>query len=128
MLPLVDFDGNLTGVDRLGMYDVLEEVEGEERICQIEAVADAEMNKLRTITEAITASPAGLFSLMAMKAAQDHLRVRLGALRGEGQSSVYTLFEMALLRGRLLDRGELSTVLEDLAARVEARHGPIAWT
>lgn len=124
-LPVLDATGRMSGLARLGMFDLMDEMDGVERICQIEAVPEIERPKLQVIVDAIVNSPSALFAVMAYKAAQDHLRERLTALKGEREVSHYSVFETALLRNRLIDKDALGARLTDIADAIEAQHGPL---
>lgn len=97
MLPIVEVDGVICGLDRIGLYDVLEMVSGEDRICRIDSASPGELAKLRRLTGAITRSSAGTIALIAVKVVQDYVRARLCDMVARvPTSSVHSLFDLAL--------------------------------
>ncbi len=129
ILPIVDVDGAICGLDRIGLYDVLEMVSGQDRICRMDSASPGELAKLRRLTDATTRSSAGTFALIAVKIVQDHVCARLCDMVARAPtSSVYSLFELALLRGTLFDQADLSRNLEIAVALIETERGPIHWS
>lgn len=123
-LPVLDADRRLLGVERLGVYDVLEDLEGAGHICQVENIPAAERPKFLAITDIISADPLGLFYVTAYRLAQDHVRSRLVTLKGDREVDYFSVFEMGVFRQRLVDHDALAVILTDVAAALEDRYGP----
>lgn len=119
--PIFDVDGRLTGLDRVGIYDAMENIDGAERICKVDSIPLSEMQKFLTIACSISAEPRALFYMMAYHLTHTYLRDRLVALKGDQALSVFSVFENALLRGKLIEADILKARLNDLADRFEAR-------
>lgn len=124
-LPVLDLDGGLKGIERLGLFEVIEALEGQERICQVESMPDGEAEKFMAITRVIASDPRALFYVGAYQIAQNHVRSRLIELRGNREADYLSIFEMALFRQRLVDHAALAVRLTSLAEGLEARHGPL---
>jgi hypothetical protein len=122
-LPVFDIDRRVVGVERLGIYEVLEDLAGVGRICQVDAIPDGEREKFAAISAAIAADPVAAFYVDAYRIAQGHARRRLLELKGERAADIYSVFEMAVLRQRLIDHAALAAELETRASALEARHG-----
>jgi hypothetical protein len=127
-LPVLDENGRMSEVVRLGIFDVMEDIEGGERICKVEAIPPQERSKLEHLVAAITVDPTARFYLGAYHIAQEHVRERLIALRGERTVGIFSVFEGAMLRRRLIDHEVLASRLTALADAIEARHGPLRLT
>jgi hypothetical protein len=123
VFPVFDVDGRLVDVDRVGIYDALEALDGLPRICQVDTVPTAEWRKLLTVTTAIADDPVRVFYVMAYKIAHDHVTARLPMLKGKRPLSLFAVFEGALLRGKLFDLPALNATLDALADAFEARWG-----
>jgi hypothetical protein len=138
VFPEFDVEGRLVAIDRVGIYDMLESMDGEAPICQVGTIPLPELGKLLTVTEAIAQSPLSLFYMMAYQLAHAHVRQRLIGLDAakrakavaQGQdpskapgASFFSLFEGALLRGQLLDTPALHGALNALADRFDERYG-----
>jgi hypothetical protein len=121
--PVLDIDGRFVGIERLGIYDQLESLDGDTTICRIDAVPLAELPKLLAIVDAIVADPAALFHVMAYDLAHRHVRARVAARRGDRPTSAFRVFETMFLKQELIDRAELDRTLGDLAVRFAARYG-----
>jgi hypothetical protein len=119
--PVFDVDGRLTGLDRVGIYDAMEDLDGLERICKVDTMPLAEVEKLLTITTAIAAEPRALFYMMAYQLTHAYVRDRLVTLKGDRVMSMFTVFENALLRNQLIEADVLKGHLNTLADRFEAR-------
>lgn len=124
-LPVFDLDRTVVGVERLGIYEVLEELAGAARICQVDTIPEGERGKFATIATAIGADPVAAFYVDAYRIAQGHARRRLKELKGERAADIYSVFEMAVLRQRLIDHAALAAELEARASELEHRHGAL---
>ncbi len=124
-LPVFDLDRSVVGMERLGIYEVLEDLAGEERICQVDTIPEGERVKFAAIAGAIGADPVAAFYVDAYRIAQTHARHRLQQLKGDGQTDIYSVFEMAVLRHRLVDHAALTAELEAHASALEERHGTL---
>jgi hypothetical protein len=122
---VLDLDGGLKGIERLGLFEVIEALEGQERICQVESMPDGEAEKFMATTRVIASDPRALFYIGAYQIAQNHVRSRLIELRGNREADYLSIFEMALFRQRLVDHAALAVRLTSLAEGLEARHGPL---
>lgn len=121
VFPVFDVEGRLVGIDRVGIYDAMEELDGEPRICKVETMPLTELQKLLCITRTIAAEPRAIFYMMAYKLAHDYVRERLVTLRAGRPVSFFQVFENALLRNQLIEADELNRRLNGLADRFEAR-------
>lgn len=124
-LPVFDLDRTVIGVERLGIYEVLEELAGASRICQVDTIPDGERAKFGAIAAAIGADPVAAFYVDAYRIAQQHARRRLIELKGDRATDIYSVFEMAVLRQRLIDHAALAAELEARATALEQRHGTL---
>ncbi|OYW55841.1 MAG: hypothetical protein B7Y80_04280 [Hyphomicrobium sp. 32-62-53] len=122
-LPVFDLDRAVVGVERLGIYEVLEDLAGEGRICQVDTIPEVERVKFAAIAGAIGADPLAAFYVDAYRIAQNHTRRRLLELKGDRQADIYSVFEMAVQRQRLIDHAALGAELEAHASALEERHG-----
>lgn len=120
VFPKFDVDGRLKGLDRVGIYDALEELDGLQRICQVETMPLGEVEKLLTITGAIGAEPRAVFYMMAYHLTHSYIRDRLKELGSDGTTSMFTVFESALLRNQLIEPDVLKGRLNALADQFEA--------
>jgi len=123
VLPVFDVDGRVTGVDRVGIYDQLEDLDGGPRICKVDTLPVDELGKLLTVTTEIAREPRALFYMIAYKLAHDHVLERVRALRGERAVSAFSVFETGLMRSALIDHAVLAEELGALADQFEARYG-----
>ena len=124
-LPVFDIDRAVIGVDRLGIYEVLEELAGAGRICQVEMIPEGERAKFAAIAAAIGADPVAAFYVDAYRIAQEHVRRRLKELKGDRTADIYSVFEMAVLRQKLIDHAALAVELEVRASALEQRYGAL---
>jgi hypothetical protein len=124
-LPVFDLDRAVVGVERLGIYEVLEELSGESRICQVDMIPEGERSKFAAIAGAIGADPVAAFYVDAYRLAQTHARRRLLEFKGGRPADIYSVFEMAVLRQRLIDHAGLAADLEAHACALEERHGAL---
>jgi hypothetical protein len=122
--PVFDEAGHLAGIERLGIYDQLESLDGGETICRIDSVPLSQMPALLAITSAIAADPVALFHVMAYDLAHKHVSARVAARKAARPASAFRIFETMFLRQELFDRDELDSALTDLAARFARRYGP----
>lgn len=122
-LPVFDLDRGVVGVERLGIYEVLEDLAGAGRVCQVDTIPEGERAKFLAIAAAIGADPVAAFYVDAYGISQRHARRRLLDLRGEREADIYSIFEMAVLRQRLIDHAALAAELEARASALEQRHG-----
>lgn len=123
LLPVFDMDGHLTGVERIGIYDALAEMDGQEKVCQVDRMSFSELEKFLAIAATIARDPRALFYVAAYRLAHDHVRQRLAELKGDGAASFFSVFESSLLRGKLVDHAQLGAKLAALADTFEARYG-----
>ncbi|MCU0832712.1 MAG: hypothetical protein MUC58_14615 [Rhizobiaceae bacterium] len=128
VFPVFSIEGRLTGIERLGIYDQLEDMaiatQGGTRICKIDTVPMDEMPKLLAITDAIARSPEALFSVIAYGLAHAHVRGRIDAMRAaKPEADPFRLFEMAFLRGALMDMDALNGELAALHDAFHQRYG-----
>lgn len=121
VLPVFDIDGGLVDIDRVGIYDLLEEMDGYERICKVETLPVSELKKLLTVTREIAREPRALFYISAYKLAHDYVRERLVTLRGKQTVTFFKVFENSLLRNSLIEKDVLTDRLTALANAYEAR-------
>lgn len=124
-LPVFDLDRSVVGVDRLGIYEVLEDLSGEARICEVDTIPEGERAKFAEIAGAIAADPLAAFYVDAYRIAQTHARNRLVQLKGDRQTDIYSVFEIAVLRQKLIDHTALASELEARARALEERHGAL---
>lgn len=124
-LPVFDLDRAVVGVERLGIYEVLEDLAGEGRICKVDTIPEGERVKFTAIAGAIAADPVAAFYADAYRIAQTHARQRLVQLKGDRQTDIYSVFEMAVLRQRLIDHAALGAELETRVRALEERHGAL---
>lgn len=120
--PNFDIDGRLIGIEPVGIYEILEELEGMAPACQITAVPPSEVNKLLEMAATIAQHPRWLYYIAAYRMTKLHVRERLLELRGGAATSFFTVFERALLRSRLLHHERLQSSLQELANQFEARY------
>ena len=123
VLPVFDVEGRVTGIDRVGIYDQLEDLDGGPRICQVETMPIDELRKLLTVTAEIARDPRALFYMIAYKRAHDHVLGRVKALRGEREISAFSVFETGFMRNALIDHAVLGEELGTLADAFETRYG-----
>lgn len=124
-LPVFDLDRAVVGVERLGIFEVLEKLAGEDRICQVDTISDGERVKFNAIAAAIAANPVAAFYVDAYRIAHAHVRRRLVYLKGRRDTDIYSVFELAVIRHRLFDHRALAADLEAQASALEKRHGPL---
>ena len=124
-LPVFDAGGTLAGIERLGIYETLESLEGGQRVCKVDGMPDGERQKFLLIVALIAADPLALFYVGAYRIAQAHVRSRLMELRADREADIFTVFERAVFRGRLIDHTVLGMQLTKLAAAIEAKHGSL---
>lgn len=124
-LPVFDLDGQLTGCDlEFGSFELLENLQGLPRVCRIDAIPAAQMSRLLTITRAIAADPVAMFHVGAYRLTLGHARLRLQELAGsQPEPDFFSLYEMALIRRKLLDWPRLDAELDALAGKFEDRYG-----
>lgn len=123
LLPVFEASGLLVATDRMGLYDVMEDIAGLDRACKVTNLPLHELDKLLTITAEIARDPVALYYVSAYRIAQDHLRERLGELtRGNG-SKAFSAFESGLLLGRLIDHDRLRGRLSDLMKVFDDTYG-----
>lgn len=121
-LPVLDVDGRFTGVQRLGMFDMLEELDGRERACRVDEIPREELGKLLAMAGVLAAHPLALFCTIAYRLAHEHLRERLQTLRQGRDATVFAVMESAFARRTLIDPSLERTMIE-LADRIEDRFG-----
>jgi hypothetical protein len=121
LLPVFDVEGKLVGVESLGIYEVLEEIQRSEPACRLTSLPFAEMQKLITIANAIGRAPLALFYMMAYRIAKEHVRTRLIEASASSKTDLFKLFERLLLRQRLTD-DRLVTELTSLADLFKRRY------
>ena len=124
-LPVFDLDRTVVSLERLGIYEVLEDLAGAERICQVDTIPEGERAKFSTIAAAIGADPVAAFYVDAYRIAQGHARRRFKELKGERAADIYSVFEMAVVRQRPIDHAALAAELEARASELEHRHGAL---
>ena len=122
ILPVFDLDGRLVGVDRVGIYDQLEDLDGQERICKVDTFPVSELEKLLIVTREIAREPRALFYISAFKLALDYVRERLVMLKGEQTASYFQVFENSVVRNLLIEQDVLADKLNALADAFEARY------
>lgn len=122
-LPVLGIDGAMTGVEFVGIYEIMEQLDGVKAACKVDAIAPDELRKLLTIAREIGADPRRLFYLCAYRLTKQHIRDRLVQLRGRSATSAFEVFENALLRGRLIAHDRLRSDLLQLADTLNERYG-----
>jgi hypothetical protein len=122
-LPIFDIHGAITGVEPIGIFEIMEELDGAQVACRVNSIAPEELRKLLTIARVIGGSPRLLYYVCAYRLAKQHVRDRLVELRGESDTSAFKVFENALLRNRLLAHDRLGGALSQLAERFDERYG-----
>ena len=127
VLPVFDIDGRMICVDRLGIYDKLEAIEGSGPICRIGSIPLTELPKLLGIAHAIARDPRSLFYVTAYHLAQSHAvrRVEAACQGAEGAASPnpFRVFETLLLNNKAVEASGLEADLVALARGFEARYG-----
>lgn len=121
--PVFDIDGAMTAVETVGLYEIMEELDNLPSACKIESIPPAELNKLLEVAGKIGRNPRWLYYMAAYRVAKQHVRARLVELRGTADTSVFKVFENALLRRRLLAHDQLKQALSELADQFEQRYG-----
>ncbi|MBI4523154.1 MAG: hypothetical protein HY695_04990 [Deltaproteobacteria bacterium] len=123
LLPVLDLDGRLTGIDSIGIYEEIEKLENLEPACKIASVPFLELQKFLVISSAIGRDPTMLFYISAYRTAKEHVRSRLEAAKSIRSGDSFSIFEWALLRDRLIDHSDLASRLSSLAETFQARYG-----
>ncbi|SIQ87609.1 hypothetical protein SAMN05880561_105197 [Rhizobium sp. RU33A] len=127
VLPVFDIGGRMIGIDKLGIYDQLEAMDGAASICQIKSVPLTELPKLLAIGQAIASDPRSLFYVTAYHLAQSHVirqvEMFLQTVESGGRPDPFRAFETLLLRQKAINTGEFETELINLAERFTARYG-----
>jgi hypothetical protein len=121
-LPVVDVAGRLLGVERLGVFDMLEDLDGRERACKVDDIPRDELGKLLEIVRIVGGNPLGAFYLTAYRLLHEHVRARLVVAKAERATPVLRAFEGAFIRGDLVQPSFEATMTE-LADAFERAHG-----
>jgi len=124
-LPVLDLDGRLRDLDLLfGSFEVLEELQGTGRYCRIEKVDPQEFAKFAAISREIGTDPVSAFYVAAYRTALRHVHQRLADMgRGKQDVDYFRLYEMSLIRSKLIDRATFDQQLLELALLYEERYG-----
>lgn len=123
LLPVFDVEGRVVGAESIGIYEVLEDLQGLPPACQVTSLPFEELQKFFTIANAIGHDPTALFYVMAYRVAKHHLRARLSEAREGATVDMFLLFERMWLRGKLMDSAALHTELNLLADQFQRRYG-----
>lgn len=124
LLPVYDINGVIVGTEPLAIYDELERVDHLAPACQLTAMPFGELNKFLMIASEISKSPRLLFYMMAYRIAKTHVVSGLQSSIGTNCQSVFTCFEVAYLRNRLIDHTRLRSELQSLARAFREKFGP----
>lgn len=123
-LPRFDVSGRLCGVEEIGIYELLEQLEGLAPACRVTRQSPAEAAKFAAICRLIAADPKLLFFIEAYRVAKRNVAERLKCAKRDSGKSAFSLFELRFLRGELFDQPSLRAELDALADRFQARYGP----
>jgi hypothetical protein len=124
LLPIIDVDGTVRGVDvKFGLYEELEAQGGLPRACKIGAIPADQLAGFLTIAGEIARSPKMNFYLAAYHVAKEHLRRRLSECERKPDQSVFALYEGLAFKRQLFDVPLLQAELTTLADKYAAHHG-----
>src|SRR5207249_3467580 len=97
LLPVLDVDGRLTGIDtHFGIYEELEEIDELPRACQVEAIPFDQLRPFIEIANHIGGNPVWVYYLTAFQQARAHVAARVREKKGQSAQSAFALFEMML--------------------------------
>lgn len=124
LLPVLDVDGNLTGVDaRFGTFEELEAIDSLSPACQINALPFAQTNIFLGMSRVIGSVPSWSFHLRAYQIARQHVFARVSEGKARSTKTAFELFETMYFLRRLFDHDSLKAQLRALADAYEARYG-----
>lgn len=125
LLPVFEVDGRLVGTESIGIYEEMERIAEMESACKLTSLPFDQANKFLAITSEIARDPKRLFYLEAYRLTKHHVAARLADRYrdGEKQRDIFSLFESAFIRRKLIDTTQLSIELNGLAARYEQYFG-----
>jgi hypothetical protein len=123
LMPVYDVTGRLLGTDKIGTYEVLEQEEGLNPACMVTGLPFEQLSKFLAIASAISSNPKALFYISAYRLANRHLQSRIATLKKQQSGDAFAIFEMNLLRGKLIDWTQLEEELVTLADSFAAKYG-----
>lgn len=123
LLPVFDVGGRLVGTEPLGIYEEMERVEGMEPACKLTALPFDEIGKFLDIAAELGKCPRHLYYLEAYRLTKKHVSVQLAERRAASDSDVFSLFETAFIRRKLVDGDQVRAQLNDLMSRFRSYYG-----
>ena len=123
LLPVFTIDGALLEVESVGLYELLEEIEGLAPACQLTALPFNELQKLLVITGELARHPIFLYYLAAYRQTKAHVQSRLLSVKAKQSGTAFALFESLLIRKNLIDHATLKAQLDDLLNQFRIQYG-----
>lgn len=122
LFPIFDIHGHILGIDSVGIYEVLEKLDGLQPACALTQLPFGELQKFLSISAEIASNPKHVFYCMAYRITIKHVRTNLMNIVNARSKSVFSLFENAFIRKKLIDDTELKQQLSTLVNEFQTRH------
>lgn len=123
LLPVFDIEGTCINTEPTGIFEELEQIAGLSPACQVHALPFDEMEKFLTIAGELSKHPLLLFYLEAYRLTKRHISQRLADAYSAGGPDIFSVFESAFLRNRLIHQDTLRPQLDDLARQFVDYYG-----
>jgi hypothetical protein len=124
LLPVLDFDGNVTGIDdRFGSFEELEHIDAMPSACKVDALPFSQTDIFLRMSRLIGSVPEWNFHLRAYQITRRHVFSRVRDSKAKSTKTAFELFELMYFMRRLFDHDALKAELRALADGFEARYG-----
>jgi len=123
LLPVFDVGGRLIETGQLGIFEELEDIAGMDAACQLKSIPFEQLNKFITLVDELGKSPICNFYLKAYQITKRHIAERIRVRYEQNHVSVFSSFEAAFIRRKLVDVTWLSERLGDVAREFERFYG-----
>jgi len=123
ILPVFDVGGRLIETGQLGIFEELEDIAGLDAACQLKSLPFEQLNKFIALVDALGRSPICNFYLRAYLIAKQHIAERIRVRYERNGGSVFSSFEAAFIRRKLVEATWLSHRLGEVAREFEQCYG-----